>query len=178
LPAVQAAREAARRAQCVNNLKQLALAAANYESSNKRYPPAGLSGYFEDYATKFVHNGPSAFVAITPHLDQTPLYNAYNFSVSWRTGANVTVARTGIGTLWCPSDPAALEPGPLDSVFFTTSYPAPSNTSFKQFHNSYSGCIGIHYADYFPSTLNDPCLAPWVASAQGVLIQNGAVTLS
>ena len=42
LPAVQSAREAARRAQCVNNLKQLGLASANYESSNSVYPPGML----------------------------------------------------------------------------------------------------------------------------------------
>jgi prepilin-type processing-associated H-X9-DG protein len=178
LPAVQSAREAARRAQCVNNLKQIALATANYESSNLRYPPAELDGYFEDYATQTVHNGPSAFVVLAPYLDQSPLYNTYNFSVSWRSGANVTIAGTGISTLWCPSDPAALQPDALDPIFFKGTYPAASNTPFKQFHNGYSGCTGIHYSDYIGSTLTDPCYAPWVASANGVIIGDGAVTLS
>ena len=98
LPAVQSAREAARRGQCANNLKQLALATANYELSNQRYPPAELDCYCEDWAPANLstHNGPSAFLAMAPYLEQTQVYNAYNFSVSWRSGANVTNRRCTI----------------------------------------------------------------------------------
>jgi prepilin-type N-terminal cleavage/methylation domain-containing protein/prepilin-type processing-associated H-X9-DG protein len=180
LPAVQAAREAARRAQCVNNLKQLALATANYESNNLRYPSAELDCYCEDWAPANLntHNGPSAFLAIAPYLEQTQLYNVYNFSVSWRSGANVTIAGMGINTLWCPSDTAAWGTVPLNAEFFSGTYPAPANASFGQHFTSYGGCTGIYYSDYIGNTLTDPCYATYIATAKGVIIGDATVTLS
>src|ERR1700744_2148221 len=86
LPAVHAAREAARRAQCVNNLKQLALAVANYESGNGVYPPAMLFN---------IVIGPSMFLRMCPYMEQTAAYNAYNFTWFTVYPANTTLA--GIG---------------------------------------------------------------------------------
>jgi prepilin-type N-terminal cleavage/methylation domain-containing protein/prepilin-type processing-associated H-X9-DG protein len=109
LPAVQSAREAARRAQCINNLKQLGLALANYESGNGSYPygecrenvgPNGLGG---SYAFGYFI-GSSMFVRMLPYFEQGTLANAYNYSyINW-TAQNNTVCWTGISTLWCPSD--------------------------------------------------------------------------
>lgn len=180
LPAVQAAREAARRGQCVNNLKQLSLATANYESANGCYPTAELDGTFEDYATpSSIHNGPSAFVALAPFLEQTAVYNSYNFSVSWRSGANMTAANTGISSLWCPSDPAVMTKTPLISLFFTGTYPGPATTSLQQAHTSYAGNTGIYYSDYrSSSSLTDPCYATFSASAKGVIIGDGVVNIA
>src|SRR6201986_2759732 len=71
LPAVQSAREAARRMQCTNNLKQLALGAMNYESSNSCYPPDSLA----------LSGGDSGvFIRTLPFFEQSALYNAYNSS--------------------------------------------------------------------------------------------------
>ena len=82
LPAVQSAREAARRAQCVNNLKQLALAAHNYHQTNDRFP-ANL--YLHPcYATNtYYWNNSSWIVFLLPTMEQQPLYNAINFSFMW-----------------------------------------------------------------------------------------------
>ena len=109
LPAVQSAREAARRAQCVNNLKQLGLALANYESGNGSYPygearenvgPNGLGG---SYANGYFI-GSSLFVRMLPFFEQQTLANAYNYNyINW-TAPNNTVCWSGIATLWCPSD--------------------------------------------------------------------------
>ena len=107
LPAVQSAREAARRAQCTNNLKQLGLALANYESGNGSYPMAffwqwcdsGDSGCAGSIGNAF---GP--IVALLPYYEQGPLFNAYNTSVENFGTKNATVCGAGVGTIWCPSD--------------------------------------------------------------------------
>src|SRR3954447_763293 len=83
LPAVQAAREAARRSQCVNNLKQLGLAAANYHSTNDSFPPGGLP--VTRATTGAVVTTPysswSCFAQMLPSMEQQALYNAINWMV-------------------------------------------------------------------------------------------------
>ena len=83
LPAVQAAREAARRAQCVNNMKQMALAAQNYHDSNGTFPGGSYSGTLSynnpDHWSTYVENF-SCFVRMLPYFEQSPMYNATNFS--------------------------------------------------------------------------------------------------
>jgi len=96
LPAVQAAREAARRAQCVNNLKQLGLACHNYHSTNNVVPwGAGPWGW----------NDWSGHVMLLPYMEQTSIFNAFNFSNGFcGSRANTTAGYTQIATLLCPSD--------------------------------------------------------------------------
>lgn len=89
LPAVQAAREAARRTQCQNNLKQMGLGILNYESSYKHFPPgkvnsgscttAGFPNYYAGQPGGIVHNH-TGFVFILPFIEQTPLYQMYDFN--------------------------------------------------------------------------------------------------
>ena len=76
LPAVQASREAARRAQCANNLKQIGLAFHNYHDAHKTFPPA----YIPDKDGKPMH---SWRVLILPYLEQQALYKRYNFDEPW-----------------------------------------------------------------------------------------------
>jgi len=133
LPAVQSAREAARRSQCVNNLKQIGLALHNYHAANEVFPmgdsfqPGGNSptnfGLWESW---------SAQALMLSYMEQTPLYNAINFS--WgplasgsgsndTSGYNTTVTHTIVPGFVCPSDPYS--------------------GGGKQNINNYASCFGV-----------------------------------
>jgi prepilin-type processing-associated H-X9-DG protein len=99
LPAVQASREAARRSQCSNNLKQIALAMHNYHDTYKCFPPA----YIPDKDGKPMH---SWRVLILPFLEQSALHRAYNFNEPWDSPANQLVANTVVPVFRCPSSTA------------------------------------------------------------------------
>src|ERR1700712_2986656 len=81
LPAVQAAREAARRVQCANNLKQIGLALHNYHSLYDTFPMGAGAGYMDaGVPDDWCSWSPQAF--LLPYLEQGPVYNAINFSFS------------------------------------------------------------------------------------------------
>jgi prepilin-type N-terminal cleavage/methylation domain-containing protein/prepilin-type processing-associated H-X9-DG protein len=107
LPAVQAAREAARRSQCINNLKQIGLALHNYESSNTCFPPAGQSSNYNvsPAQNQFVDGSYSVFPRLLSFIEGGTTYNAINFSLDYNdlSGANYTAASTVISTFLCPS---------------------------------------------------------------------------
>ncbi len=133
LPAVQAAREAARRMQCVNNLKQIGLGLHNYLSANDSFPPGGFLSWNPDSKAQIINGDFSAHVRLLPYLEQQSLYNAANFSVSAVnsvTGAlmNGTVTTTRLTTFLCPSDTPPSWNG-TDDVPMTTSV-APGNNYF------------------------------------------------
>ncbi|MBV8381739.1 MAG: DUF1559 domain-containing protein [Planctomycetaceae bacterium] len=114
LPAVQAAREAARRSQCTNNLKQIGLAIANYESAvgcivsgyiSSPVPLArfGVPGYNPDPQTD--DNGPGWgwLALLLPYVEQAPLYNAINFNLPTWVPDNSTAVLTQLNVYLCPS---------------------------------------------------------------------------
>lgn len=116
LPAVQQAREAARRTQCRNNLKQLGLAFHNFESSygwlpTSLRPPSNVSGSTEQSRV-------SILTDLLPYIDQAPIYNQYNKGINWNTGTNIPLSQTRITPFQCPSSPDAgvLDTAPPGSV--------------------------------------------------------------
>ncbi|MFN6161563.1 MAG: DUF1559 domain-containing protein [Planctomycetota bacterium] len=141
LPAVQAAREAARRMSCGNNIRQVALALMNYESANKTFPMGVNYGpgkpprpWTSDapYARPYHHTW---LTAILPNMEQQSLYSNINFSLpAW----GQPVVSTVVPTLLCPSDSGA--------------------NKVLQAHNiaptSYSGSQGFHW-------WTDAILGPW-----------------
>jgi prepilin-type N-terminal cleavage/methylation domain-containing protein len=118
LPAVQSAREAARRAQCVNNLKQIGIALHNYHTANDTFPMGGSKNWSIFATDLYPWSGWSAQAAMLGYLEQQPLYNACNFNFAptfWggnglregTTGGaanNQTINDTIIGFFLCPSD--------------------------------------------------------------------------
>jgi prepilin-type processing-associated H-X9-DG protein len=102
LPAVQSAREAARRAQCSNNLKQIGLAMLNYEMARKTFPPA----YTTDKNGKPLH---SWRVLLLPYLEEEALYQQIRLDEPWNSPHNRTLASRMPQVYRCPSD--APQPG-------------------------------------------------------------------
>ncbi len=104
LPAVQQAREAARRASCVNNLKQLGLALQNYHESRNTFPP----GYVSNYDASGNDTGPGWGwgAMILPEIDQGPLRSTITFESPIENPANSTARTTSINNWNCPSDVA------------------------------------------------------------------------
>ncbi len=109
LPAVQSAREAARRIQCTNNMKQLALACMNYESTNSCFPLQSQNISPSKVASA-AEVGPSWICGLLQFTEAQPMYNALNFSLDMISSgaaggwANSTVTCSNLAILTCPSE--------------------------------------------------------------------------
>ena len=133
LPAVQSAREAARRIQCVNNLKQHGLALHNYNDTHGCFP---MGAYWANGIDTGFRRTSCYILPILPFMEQSNVSNTYNFSANTFDWANTTTAGIGVSSMWCPSDPDIMQARVAGGFF--SSYPFA--------FTSYASCLG-----YFPS---------------------------
>ncbi len=161
LPAVQAAREAARRSQCTNNLKQIGLGLHNYHSAVGSFPMGSSlneingSGYKEGWSSWSSHG------MLLPYIEQQPLYNAANFyyAPEWATNIcyfiNSTVSNSVLNVFLCPSDGNSGRPGP-----WINNYVASQGTSTYEIHYWYgqsevSGLFAYYTRAYSIASVTD-----------------------
>ncbi|MBX9681299.1 MAG: DUF1559 domain-containing protein [Gemmataceae bacterium] len=130
VPAVQKVRDAAARAHCQNNLKQIALAIHSYQSALGVYPPAG------SFVNGLDRKSFSLPMVILPYMEQESLQRLYTFTESYESPANIPYINTKIASYICPSDPNVKER--VDGIF--TYHPV-----------SYGPCMGTWFV-YNPTT--------------------------
>lgn len=144
LPAVQSAREAARRAQCVNNLKQLGLAVHNYHSTNNTLPAQSMFYWVNN---SWPNWNPSWTSALLPNLEQSAAFNALNFSIGMVDIQNTTIGYNQLAFLLCPSESVKQRPNnPWGACSYRANTGGPASISL------WSGTIV-------------PCATPWAPNS-------------
>ena len=136
LPAVQQAREAARRTQCKNNLKQIGLALHNYLDTHKVFPPGYVDRNGDPNVTPDLDQGPGWgwLSFLLPCMDQGNVYNQINFNQGVGLSSNVTISQKSLMIFRCPSD-GGQDPFPV----YDSSFSTPIATLA---YSNYVGCCG------------------------------------
>jgi type II secretory pathway pseudopilin PulG len=155
LPAVQAAREAARRIQCVNNLKQIGLALHNYISTTNVLPPGRFNTYISGHGNCWV-----TYSQLLPELDQSAIFNAFNFNLPPDTdtlsASNSTGFETFLNTLICPSDsdPVLITVG--GGKFATHNYDLNTGNTYPVVQNPAPPLYGMPNGPFFENSRMTP----------------------
>lgn len=138
LPAVQSAREAARRMSCSNNMKQIGLAMHNYHDVHGQFPPA----YTVDDTGRRLH---SWRTLILPFMDQKPLYDSIDLSKPWDDPVNQQAAHSAVLSYACPSAPGV---DPTMTTYLAIADPSsvlggPNSTRFRDIIDGTSNTVMI-----------------------------------
>jgi len=157
LPAVQAAREAARRLQCGNNLRQLGLAAHNYHVSHNVFPP-GLNQFEVSSPPRF--RGTSVFTFLLPYLEQGNVLSEWDYAYPLNNtrGGPTARAATILSVLLCPSDPIEVNPVDVGGRYYgISSYGG--NAGSRSSPTDDATCDGIFHTTG-PASLPEPHQQP------------------
>lgn len=144
LPAVQAAREAGRRTQCLSQIRQLGMAVLNYAAAKKQYPPSITAQYA----------GPYGYIAlVTPYFEEKNLHNLIDFAIRWDFPGNERVRDTVIPFTKCPTQDYVERMIIFDKATFTIG----------------EGTQRAHYYAVSGAKLNDDCPGkpPWEVTSCG-----------
>ena len=162
LPAVQQAREAARRSSCKNNLKQIGVALHNYHDTFKVLPPGYIVRNISASAMasmEAAQGGPGFAwgTMILPQLEQAPLYDSMNFNLNSTDSPNIGLATTSLSVFLCPSDPAPL----------TFSVTDGSSNTYQLASANYVGVLGY----------GNVSMTPGKPAGKGVFYRNSSTKL-
>jgi prepilin-type N-terminal cleavage/methylation domain-containing protein/prepilin-type processing-associated H-X9-DG protein len=184
LPAVQAAREAARRAQCINNLKQIGLALHDYHTALRSFPPGYISAVPSPttVSNEATDLGPGWGWAamILPYIELDNVNAQIHYNKDITDPSNAAVRLTSLPVFLCPSDPAVTTFA-VDSLGDTAPYSNPlmaSGSPVTVAHGNYVGVFGNPEVTPDPGFLNleqDPTRGP---THRGMLYRNYAVKMS
>jgi prepilin-type N-terminal cleavage/methylation domain-containing protein/prepilin-type processing-associated H-X9-DG protein len=153
MPAIQQSREAARRSQCANNLKQLGLAIHNYESAHKVIPPAYIGDPIHDgeafgvtYASEY-RDGPPGWAwgtLLLPFLEQETVYRSFDIEQPCWAPVNRTAVRTKIGVFLCPSVTGGSDGFDVQRTGADHRHGVPFSPNIFFAHSHYVTNAGIH----------------------------------
>ena len=171
LPAVQAAREAARRAQCTSNLKQIGLALHNYHSAVGAFPPGRFNSHITGRGNCW-----GLYSQILPQLEQQAIFNSFNFSLppdtdptATASAANSTGFETFIDVLLCPSDSEPVLVTVANGLFATHNYNVNTGSTYGVVQHPTAPLVGAPNGVFFENvSVRDAMIIDGLSNTVGI----------
>jgi prepilin-type N-terminal cleavage/methylation domain-containing protein len=190
LPAVQNAREAARRTECQNHLKQISLALHNYHDQHLSFPPGSVAAtslnavadcgagtsfdaidvWSEAASTSSGSHGSSWMIRILPQLEQATAYKSWNFSKS--VVENESVAKRNLPLFYCPSRRSEIRPGDDTAIMFQN-----WQAGGTDYGGNLGGCDGFHNCGSHESWMVETGRRP-LSECKGIFWVNSHISLA